>query len=163
MWAKKRLQGARQCADEEDVALDALDSFFRGVKAGRFCQLDNRRDLWQILGVLTVRKAVNTAKKERRLKRGGGKFKATCCPGDSRDVMNADTPASLEPAPDLAAVATEEVRRLLEDLGDDSLRDIAVWKMEGYTNAEIAERIGRKERTVERKLSIIRSRWMGET
>lgn len=161
--AGKRLAPARRgCVDEEDVVLEAFDSFFRGVRAGQFSRLENREDLWQILGVLTARKAVNAAKKEGRLKRGGGKARVAHNPHDSRDMMEAAIPASAELSPDLAAIATEEVQRLLRDLGDDQLRDVAVWRMEGYTNAEIAERIGRKERTVERKLNVIRSRWMGE-
>jgi DNA-directed RNA polymerase specialized sigma24 family protein len=161
--AGRRLTPARRgCADEEDVVLEAFDSFFRGVRAGRFSRLENRHDLWHILGVLTARKAVNAAKKEQRLKRGGGKARVGHNPHDSRDMMEAAVPASPELSPDLAAIATEEVQRLLRDLGDDQLRDVAVWRMEGYTNAEIAERIGRKERTVERKLKIIRSQWMAE-
>ena len=46
----------------------------------------------------------------------------------------------------------EECRRLLDRLGDNSLRDVAVWKMEGYSNDEIAGRLGCVSRTVERKL-----------
>ena len=162
--AKKRLQGVRRpCVDEEDIALEAFDSFFRGVRAGKFSRLDNRQDLWQILGVITSRKAINATKKEQRLKRGGGRLRLGHNPHDSRDMMEAEIPASAELRPDLAVIATEEVSRLLESLGDDALRDIAVWKMEGYTNTDIAAKIGRKERTVERKLSIIRSCWMDET
>ena len=34
--ARSRLRGATRLADEEDVALSALDSFYRGVERGRF-------------------------------------------------------------------------------------------------------------------------------
>lgn len=33
-------------------------------------------------------------------------------------------------------------------------------KLEGYTNAEIAERRNRSERTIERKLHLIRELWL---
>ena len=36
------------------------------------------------------------------------------------------------------------------------LRQVAVWKLEGYTNAEIAERQGCSLPTVERRLALIR-------
>jgi DNA-directed RNA polymerase specialized sigma24 family protein len=36
---------------------------------------------------------------------------------------------------------------------------VAVWKMEGYSNAEIAAKLPCVERTVERKLKLIRSLW----
>jgi hypothetical protein len=44
--ARQRLQGAaRLAADEEDVALSAFDSFYRGVQEGRFPRLLDRGDL----------------------------------------------------------------------------------------------------------------------
>jgi DNA-directed RNA polymerase specialized sigma24 family protein len=63
------------------------------------------------------------------------------------------------PAPDLAALLDEQYRELLDRLGDDVLRRIAVWKLEGYGNDEIAQRLGCGLRTVERKLGVIRSIW----
>src|SRR5947209_9523450 len=60
-------------ADEEDVALSAFDSFVRAAEAGRFPRLDDRDDLWQVLLVVTSRKAADAVQAEGRLKRGGGK------------------------------------------------------------------------------------------
>lgn len=45
---------------------------------------------------------------------------------------------------------------------DADLKTLAVWKMEGYTNEEIAVRWGCVLRTVERRLRVIRSLWAGE-
>jgi DNA-directed RNA polymerase specialized sigma24 family protein len=50
----------------------------------------------------------------------------------------------------------EEVETLLERLRDPVLRQIAVWKLEAYTNAEIADRLGCSQPTVERRLALIR-------
>src|SRR5205823_10863614 len=47
----------RGAADEEDVAVSAFDSFFRGAAAGRFPQLHDRDDLWQLLIAITAHKA----------------------------------------------------------------------------------------------------------
>jgi DNA-directed RNA polymerase specialized sigma24 family protein len=55
----------------------------------------------------------------------------------------------------------EECRRLLGRL-DDDLRALALLKMEGYTNEEIASRLGRSRATVERKLRLIRRAWEAE-
>jgi DNA-directed RNA polymerase specialized sigma24 family protein len=57
---------------------------------------------------------------------------------------------------------TEECRRLLDRLGDPGLETVALWKMEGYTNAEIAAQLGCAPRSVERKLRLIRGLWMEE-
>jgi DNA-directed RNA polymerase specialized sigma24 family protein len=53
----------------------------------------------------------------------------------------------------------EDVRRLLDGLGDEALRSVAVWKLQGYTNAEIAGKLDCVETTVERKLRAIRALW----
>ena len=60
---------------------------------------------------------------------------------------------------ELVALVTEECRRLLDKLGDDDLRSIAVWQMEGYTVKEIAVKLGRSESNVALKLRVIRDRW----
>nr|MCU0979177.1 ECF-type sigma factor [Pirellulaceae bacterium] len=51
---------------------------------------------------------------------------------------------------------------LLERLPDADLRTLAVAKLEGYANAEVAERLGCSMRTVERRLRLIRDLWRAE-
>ncbi len=53
-------------------------------------------------------------------------------------------------------------QRLLDLLGDEQLKRIAVWKMEGYTNQEMADRLGCVVETVERRLRLIHSIWQRE-
>jgi DNA-directed RNA polymerase specialized sigma24 family protein len=164
--ARKKLQGTpRQVADEEDVALSAFDSFCRHAEAGRFPQLVDRQDLWQLLVVLTGRKALNLAKHEGAAKRGGGKVRhaSALASSDSSAVQVAFTSRiSKEPDPQFAAEVAEECRRLLALLNDEELRSIAVLKMEGHTNEEIATKLGRSLPTVERKLGLIRRAWEKE-
>ena len=47
-------------------------------------------------------------------------------------------------------------------LDSDELRSIVLWKMENYTAEEIAEKLGCVERTVERKLALVRTIWSQE-
>jgi hypothetical protein len=54
------------------------------------------------------------------------------------------------------------LHRLLDKPGEGKLRDMAVWKMEGHTNEEIAGRLGCALATVERRLRVIRQLWEGE-
>ena len=65
---------------------------------------------------------------------------------------------SREPNPTFVVQIAEEYNALLDRLGDSVLRKIAVWRMEGYTNDEIAERLGCSRRSVARKLVVIRKR-----
>jgi DNA-directed RNA polymerase specialized sigma24 family protein len=44
-------------------------------------------------------------------------------------------------------------------LPNEELRSVALWKLEGYTNQEIAGKLGCVAGTVERKLRVIRSIW----
>ncbi|MCA9262073.1 MAG: hypothetical protein KDA61_22805, partial [Planctomycetales bacterium] len=57
-YARRKLAGhPRRVVDEEDVALSAMNSFYRCAAAGRFPKLDDHDDLWKILLTLTARKA----------------------------------------------------------------------------------------------------------
>src|SRR3989442_1108432 len=67
----------RAVAYQEDVVLSAFDSFFRAVENNRFPQLDDRDDLWQVLVLLTARKAYRLIEHENRQKRAAAPF-ATC-------------------------------------------------------------------------------------
>jgi DNA-directed RNA polymerase specialized sigma24 family protein len=160
--ARGKLRAApRGAADEEDVALSAFNSFCEGVDRGRFPRLDDRDDLWQVLFVITARKAVTLARRECREKRGGGRVvqASAMVSGENtaEDVLAGI--AGAEPSPAFAAQVAEECQRLLSILDDGKLRQLAIWKMEGFTNAEIAAKLGKSVPTVERKLARIRKMW----
>ena len=157
--AHARLRDApRRIADEEDVALSAFHSFCRGARAGRFPRLDDRNDLWQILVLITVRKAIDLRNYEGRPSRGRGRVQSlTELPQEGLEAIGGD-----EPTPELAAQLAEEYQRLMEQLGDSTLQSVATWKLEGYTDDEIAARLGCVTRTVERKLARIRRMWARE-
>jgi DNA-directed RNA polymerase specialized sigma24 family protein len=165
-FARTKLQPvSRRARDEEDVALSAINSFFRGAQRQRFPQLSDRDDLWQLLLVITERKARDLHEHENRLKRGGGKVRVEALP-PGKDDSTADKPGpavenlpSREPTPAFAVQTAEEFQRLLELLDDGELRSIAMSKMEGYTNEEIAGKMGYVARTIERKLRLIRKIW----
>jgi len=150
--ARSRLLGTpRRAADEEDVALSAFDSFCRAAGQGRFPRLDDRDDLWNLLVVITSRKAADLAQYEGRQKRAG-----------AVEGLDPGRVVGREPTPELAAEVAEECRRLLDRLGRADLRAVALWKMEGYTTEEIAGRLGCVPRSVERKLRAIRAIWTTE-
>jgi DNA-directed RNA polymerase specialized sigma24 family protein len=156
--ARARLRGAaRRAADEEDVALSAFDSFVRGAERGRFPGLNDRDGLWQMLFVITVRKACDLVKHEGRQTRGSGKVRTL---SDLAD-LGASEALGNDPSPELAAQVADECRRLLALLPSDALRQVALWKMEGFTNEEIAQRLGCVRFTVDRKLRSIRQVWSG--
>jgi DNA-directed RNA polymerase specialized sigma24 family protein len=162
--ARAKLRGApRRAADEEDVALSAFDSLCRGAKRGAFSRLGDREDLWQLLVVITARKAKRLVQHGRRQKRGGGKVMGESALRDSDESGSGiEQVLGNEPTPEFAAEVAEQCRQLLNLLGDTDLREVAIWRMEGYTNDEVAGRLGCVPRTVERKLRVIRSLWSRE-
>ncbi len=160
--ARAKLRSRRLAvSDEEDAALSAFNSFFDGVARGRFPQLADRDDLWRILVVITARKAGAQLQREGRQKRGAGRVVgAADLPGDADDLFT--QVVSAEPTPEFAAMAAEECRRLLAVLDDEELRKVALDRMEGYTNDEIADRLGCARRTVARRLDLIKRVWEAE-
>jgi DNA-directed RNA polymerase specialized sigma24 family protein len=160
--ARKKLQDApRGASDEEDVALSAFASFCRNATDGRFPQLADRDDLWRLLVTITARKAFHLRRDEGRQKRGGGEVVSLTqlFGSSSRAESGLEELVDSEPTPAFAALVAEESRRLLERLGDEQLRTIALCKLEGDTNDEIASKLGCVRATVQRKLCLIRDIW----
>ncbi len=83
-------------------------------------------------------------------------------PDGDRETGNIARAISLEPTPEFAESVADECRRLLGRLRDDSLRAVAVLRMEGCTNDEVALRLGCSPRTIARKIELIRRSWLGE-
>lgn len=160
--ARKRLRNLpRHAADEEDVAVSAFDAFFQGVKDQRFRRLENREDLWQVLTMLAERKAIAVMRRELADKRGGGLNRGESVfeklIAESSVAGGIDQVADPDPA--IVDGFTQEVREMLEGLDDELLQKIAMKKLEGYTNREIAQQLDIALRAVKRKLQLIRQKW----
>jgi DNA-directed RNA polymerase specialized sigma24 family protein len=156
--ARKKLGGRRLgIADEEDVALSALNSFYRNAREGRFPQLADSDGLWRLLIVITARKALHLLRDQGRHKRIGDRTPSG--QANSHDYQQSiDQLVGNEPSPEFAAQVAEQYEEMLGLLDDDQ-RSIAIAKLEGLTNPEIAARLNRALRTVERKLQLIRAVW----
>ena len=154
--ARARLRGtARLAADEEDVALSALDSFCRRAGAGQYPQVADRDDLWRLLVVITARKAGHLVRDQSRHKRG-----RAARPDASE--LTLEGVLGRDPTPEFAAQVAEEYRRLMAALGDPEVQAVARMRMEGYTVEEIAGAMGYTPRSIKRKLRLIRGRWGDE-
>ena len=165
--ARKKLGGALPISgEEEDVVISAFDGFFRGVNDGRFPKLNDRDDLWRILVVLTERKAWSRLRRASAAKRGGKRVRESRLSSDAEERADSYHLASVvdeTPTPEFAAEVAEQLKKLLDALDDARLKDIAVLKMEGYNNSEIARHLETSHRSVERKLSLIRQIWKAES
>ncbi len=162
--ARARLRAAR-CgpgADEEDAALSAFGSFCDGAVRGRFPRLDNRDDFWRLLVKITTNKVFDQARRYGRLKRGGGHVHdeaALVGLGLAGEFASLDTISGTDPDPAVAASGAEQYHRLLEALGADELRRVALLIVEGHTLKDIAVQLGCCRRTVVNRLGLIRRIW----
>jgi len=164
--ARAKLAGfrGRAAAEGEDLASSAFQAFYQGVREGRFPQLEDRDDLWRLLVHLTACKALDRHRAEHRQKRGAGRVvtEADMIAGAAdaeEDAGALDRIIGSEPSPEFAAMVTEEYRRRLDSLGDETLCRIAELKLACYTNDEIRRQLGCSLRTVTLKLELIRKKW----
>ena len=141
------------------MALSAFDSFCRGAARGQFPQLRDRDNLWPLLVKITARKASDLVRHDLAAKRGAGAVQGESAwsSGPDSDQRGIEQVVGDEPSPELAARLAEEYRGRMEALGNDTLRKVALWKMEGYTNDELAARLGCGPHTVEHRVRVIRS------
>ncbi len=135
-------------------------SFFRRVRRGDF-DLTDRDALWALLVTITRRKAHNAADRHFATRRDVRRVRplATCEESRSDAPQQAFAPETGEPTPLEADLLNEALERRLRDLQDPDLRQVALMKLEGYSNREIAEALKCGGRSVERKLNLIRKRW----
>jgi DNA-directed RNA polymerase specialized sigma24 family protein len=158
--ASRKLRHTRQHEEAEDVALGAFDSFCRGAHQGRFPEVTDRHSLWRLLVIITARKASHHRRDARRLKRGGQNAGSGPVGYDKEATL--EQIISREPTPEFVAEAADQCRYLLRRLAAPELQWIAIWRMEGYTVEEIAQKLSCDARTVKRRLDLIRRLWEEE-
>jgi DNA-directed RNA polymerase specialized sigma24 family protein len=133
------------------------------MKVNRFKKLDDREDLWQVLAMLIERNAIAVHRRAQAKKRGGGmnrgesvfaNFLGDCSVDGAGGIANV-----ADPNAGVVEVFTLGVRELLEMLDEESLRQVAILRLEGFSNPEIAERLDISLRAVERKVQLIRKCW----
>ena len=144
--AEQALSGRwKRMADAEDALQSAFISFWQRAERGDFGDEMTRDDLWNVLGKITVRKALRQQRRESAQKRGGGRV---------RDEADLHEVASSANSPEFDVVCAEMLELLEPDL-----RSYALLRLMGHKNREIADQFSCTERKVERKLQLIRAVW----
>ena len=165
LWARY-YQRMRQCArravvgrslaglDDEDIAVVAFTKFAERAVTGKFPELANRNQLWNLLSVITLRTAVRRLNHAQALKRGGNNA--------AFDAEFIDLYPDQAQGTRSIVIANEELKRLLEFLDDEGLQEVAILSMQGYSTKEISQILGSTQRTVQRMLALIRKCWAAE-
>ncbi len=150
--------------DGEDLASAVLETVCRKVGNGEFPELRDRDGLWLLLLAITRRKVISQMRHDLCQKRGGGRvLLETDVKAFQNNYFDLDDLAGNEPTSESVVSLRDSCNHLLtESLRDDTAKSIAILKLEGLNNAEVAVRLDIVERTVERKLKVIRWLWEKE-
>jgi DNA-directed RNA polymerase specialized sigma24 family protein len=155
--ARRRLPANfRTAADEEDVAVSVFRTFVRRVARGDFPNLLDEECLWALLIRLIRCKTANLIRWETREKRDVSRTQrvSTIESNSGSDQLSTAADPDLRSA--LVTEWAEESNRLL-GLLPDTLRDIALWKLDGVKTKEIASKLNLDVSSVNRKLKLIRT------
>ena len=161
--AKRHLEGLRlQAADEEDVAVSAMNSFCQMAKKCDNTIVDST-ELWKLLATIVRRKANKERQRQFAAKRQEYRLVGESGVSPDKNADNSDNLSGLaqfsggrEPSPELAAQLAETWKRILE-LPD--AEQLVMMKNDGFSNSEIAEKFGCSTRTVQRTIERIRKEW----
>lgn len=158
----RRKLGAKplRVIDEGDIANQAFEDLLAGIRDGRFQKLDDRGDLWALLVTITERRSTDAKRKWNRQKRGGGQVRGDSAMGN---FSGADFDQfAAEPTVEFSLESRENLDRLLTKLPSDEHRQMALLKLKGFANQEIARELDVSVPTVERRLRAIRDYWEGD-
>ncbi len=132
--------------DEEDAAISTFHILCTKLQEGHYASLSDRDELWQLMLTVLIRKVGRRVKYQQASKRS---IARTGQVGFSVDELPAATSDEI----------SEECFELIALLNDSNLEQVALLKFEGYTNEEIAAKLNRTRRTIQRMLNLIRNLW----
>jgi RNA polymerase sigma factor (sigma-70 family) len=136
--------------DPEDVVLSVYRSFFIEARAGRFTW-SRGGDLWRLLAAITKHKLLRQARYH-----GAGRRSVDRESGLDEAARSGDFLRGPGPTPDDAAALADELEYVFTQL-DATGRRVLELRLQGAQLSEIADDIGRSERTVRRTLDRIRA------
>lgn len=158
--AQRRMHRLKQrdIVDEEDVVVGAFAAVCLAARKGQLQTVLNRTDLWGLMVVATLQKIGQRVQYTEAGKRQADKLIRQADGLDEfgsrleRVACDADGPQS-------EAVHAERVEQLMARLPNPDLRALAILKLAGHTNDEIAKELGFTRRTIQRMLNLIRISW----
>jgi len=132
--------GRLRIHDNEDIASDAFADFFSALREGKFSSLRNRAEIWKLLATIAVRKSVASYRFERAQRRGGGQHVY------SFEEMKQKSSSMTAPRRPITSVIVDE---LIRSISNPMLARVARMKIEGMTNADIANELDCSIRSVQ--------------
>jgi RNA polymerase sigma-70 factor (ECF subfamily) len=139
----------------EDVAQSVCRTFFRRARGGQL-RLSDGESLWALLCAITLNKIREKVRFHSRQKRSLDK-EAHALPSPDESTASGFALFAPDPTPAQAAEFADQLEQLLSVLGEEE-RQILDLKLQDCTNEEVAQRLGKSERTVRRILKHVQAR-----
>ncbi len=147
--ARRRMSNVSKGSyDEEDAALSTFHILCKKLNEGEYPSVSDRQELWQLMLKVLVRKIGTRVRYQAAAKRLPNNISSSI----SVEELPAATPQEI----------SQECFELIASLKDPNLERVALLKFEGYSNEEIAEKLQRTRRTIQRMLNLIRDLWEDE-
>ena len=161
--AERRLaQRSGRVSGPDDIAASVFESLWQRANENRFDDDDlaTPDELWRLLSRMVQFKTDDHAKRATAKKRGAGNVRGESVFKNAADSLpGIDGQDGLSFTPDQILEFEEGYCELMNRLADEDLQKVVVMRMENYKVSEIANKFGKSERWVKRKLSIIRDLW----
>lgn len=145
---QKLAPGVRRRIGPEDVVQSACRTFLRRAQAGEFI-LDNSDALWRLLCAITLTKMREQTRFHLRHKRGMQREVAMNAPADAS--LADFQPVAPGPTPSEEVEFADQFQLALSSLNEEE-RSMVEWKLQDFTQEEIAVKLGCSDRTVRRVL-----------
>jgi len=136
----------KQKFDGDDIAATVCRTVVRRYKEGRF-RLGDDAELWRLLATISIRKISNKVRAEKT--QGRSIDREVYADPEFQQAL------SREPSPDDSAQFVDLINRLGSQLDAETMQVLNL-RLAGMTSREIADQMGIVERTVARKLAVIR-------
>ena len=133
-------------ADEDDIANSVFASFWWALCKGRYMELASEEDVWRLLCTISTRRVIDY---QRRLS-------CRCRHARTEPIAGVDLADPRMSSPDSYAVVKEQFANTMSSL-DPQTRMIARAKMEGCSNAEIAQEANCSVRTILRRIARLKT------
>lgn len=152
--AGRNLSGKLQSRlDPEDVVQSACRTFFRRARDGQF-QLEDDVGVWKLLVTITLNKIRNQVAHHSTQKRNASSEVSLSHAPDAKEFHIKRL--SRDPSPLEVMVFLDELSQLHRCLGPREQKILEL-RLEGYSQGEIAQRLGVNERTIRRSIAEIRA------
>ena len=152
LLARRRIsQRLASRVDPEDVVQSVFRTFFSRLKAGRF-QLEEQDDLCKLLVRITLHKTLRQVAFHKAAKRDPG------LETDQGEHHREQLMALLdgEPTPEATVAFVDQLEHFLGQLQPQE-RQILEMRLQGYSNEEIAQRLGLYDRKIRRAIEHVRA------